>query len=271
MIRRVLHAPGGMTGLILVALVLGTAAFAPLVAPYDPEKLDVLARFARPSAAHWLGTDEVGRDVWSRLVWGGRVAMEVAVLAIASALLVGGGLGVLAALMRRAERPVLAIFDVVASFPSLVLALAAVAVVGPGTGLTVLVVALTLVPQFGRVARVQALALREADFVQAARALGAAPPRVLLRHIVPNLAGPLLVLAGMEVPGAVTVEAGMSFLGLGVQPPFASWGTLISDGYSYLSESPWPALAACGALAVATLGFTLLGEALRDALALREA
>ncbi len=258
---------GGLVGLALVGVVVGAAVFAPWVATHDPAALDVMRRFAGPSRAHWLGTDEVGRDLFSRLVWGSRVAMEVAVLAIALALFLGGGLGLLAAWVRRAERPVLVLFDAVAAFPSLVLALAAVAVLGPGTGLTVMVVAATLAPSFGRVARVQAAALRGAPFVEAARSLGMGPGRLVLRHIVPNLAGPLLVLAGMEVPGAVTVEAGLSFLGLGVQPPYASWGTLINDGYAYLGQSAWPALAACGALAAATLGFTLLGEALRDGLA----
>lgn len=264
--RRLLRATGGTAGVLLVALVTGAALFAPWVATHDPEALDVLARFSPPSAEHWFGTDQVGRDLYSRVVYGSRVAMAVSLSAIALALVVGVPLGVLAAWRGGwTDRAVLGVLDVVASFPSLVLALAVVAVFGPGTGMTVLIVAATLVPQFARVARAQVLGVLSAPFIEAAQALGAGTPRLLLRHVMPNVLGPLIVLASMDIPVVVTIEAGLSFIGLGVQPPAASWGTLISDGYGYLSESAWPVLTASAALAVATLGFTLLGEALRDA------
>jgi len=224
-------------------------------------------RFATPSMGHWLGTDHLGRDLYSRLVHGATVAMIVALTSIAVALSIGTMLGILAAyLPMRSERFVLIVFDVISSFPSLVLALAIVAVFGPSTGIVVVIVAVTLVPHFGRVARAQALTLKSAPFLDAERILGASGSRMVLQHILPNIMGPLIVLASMDIPVVITIEAGLSFLGLGVRPPLASWGVLIQDGYQFLSDSWVPVVVASGALAIATLGFTLFGEALRDAI-----
>ena len=265
--RRLLGRPGGLLGGVIVAAIIGAALFAPWIAPYDPDALSVLERFAGPSPAHLLGTDQLGRDLFSRLLHGATVAMGVALTSIAVAGVAGTGLGVLAASVPAAwERPILVGFDIVAAFPSLVLALAVVAVFGPSNANLVGIVAVTLVPQFGRVARAQALTRRAAPFLEAERILGASSARIMWSHVLPNIAGPLIVLASMEVPVVITIEAGLSFIGLGVRPPLASWGTLIYDGYSYLSDSTLPVLFASLALAAATLGFTLFGEALRDAL-----
>ena len=266
MITRLLRSPGGLVGTVIVALVLFAAVFAPWVSPYDPDKLDVMDRFGSPGAAHWLGTDQLGRDLLSRLIHGATVAMQVSLSAILIALVIGTMLGMLAAaLPTRWERLLLILFDVISAFPSLVLALAIVAVFGPSNEHLVGIVAVTLVPHFGRVARAQSLALQSAPFLEAERILGASWPRIVLRHMLPNIAGPLIVLASMEIPVVITIEAGLSFIGLGVRPPLASWGTLIYDGYAYLSESTVPVLVSSLALALATLGFTLFGEALRDA------
>jgi peptide/nickel transport system permease protein len=200
------------------------------------------------------------------MVHGARVAMQVALSAIAIALTAGTTLGILAAyLPARSERLVLILFDVISSFPSLVLALAAVAVFGPSTGIVVVIVAVTLIPHFGRVARSQTLTLKSAPFLEAERILGASWPRVVFFHVLPNILGPLVILASMDIPVVITIEAGLSFLGLGVRPPLASWGTLIQDGYQYLSQTWVPVVVSSVALGVATLGFTLFGEALRDA------
>ena len=264
--RRLVATASGRVGAAIVALVLFAAVFAPWISPYDPDALDVLNRFSGPTAAHWLGTDQLGRDLLSRLLHGATVAMEVSILAILAALVVGTPLGMVAAsLPTRWERPVLILFDIVSAFPSLILALAVIAVFGPSNGHLVGIVAITLMPQFGRVARAQALALQSAPFLEAERILGASYARIMLHHVLPNIAGPLVVLASIEVPVVITIEAGLSFIGLGVRPPLASWGTLIYDGYAYLSDSTLPVLFASLALAVATLGFTLFGEALRDA------
>ena len=257
----------GRIGTLLVGLVLLCAAAAPVIAPYDPEALDVLNRFSGATAAHWLGTDQVGRDLLSRMIYGTRVAALVALGAITLAMAAGrdarrgGWVG-----WRLAGAAAWwCVFDIVAAFPSLILALAVVAIFGPSLPTLVLVVAGTLVPQFGRVARAQVLQTKNAPYLDAERILGASRLRIVLRHLLPNIAGPLVVLASMDIPGVVTIEAGLSFVGLGVRPPLASLGTLINDGYSYLSDSVWPVLTASGALALATLGFTLFGEALRDA------
>lgn len=256
----------GIAGGAIVAVVVLAAILAPVVSPYDPDALDVLHRFAAPGALHWLGTDQLGRDLLSRLLFGASVAMAVSLSAIALALVAGTLLGVLAAsLPPRGERPVLILFDIVASFPSLVFALVTVAVLGPSTRNVVFIVAVTLVPQFGRVARAQALGVVASPYVEAERILGASAGRILFWHVLPNIAGPLIVLASIEIPVVVTIEAGLSFVGLGVRPPLASWGTLIYDGYAYLSDSTVPITVSSLTLAVATLGFTLFGEALRDA------
>jgi peptide/nickel transport system permease protein len=265
-IRRIASTVAGATGMAIVAVVVFAALLAPWITPYDPDALNVMNRFQDPSVAHWLGTDHLGRDLLSRLIFGSRIAMAVALAAISIAMIAGVLLGIAAAsLPTRAERIILVLFDVIASFPSLVLALAVVAIFGPSTQLVVLIVAVTLIPVFGRVARAQVLTIANAPFIEAERLLGASYPRIVLSHLLPNIAGPLVVLASMEIPVVITIEAGLSFIGLGVRPPLASWGTLIYDGYAYLSDSKLPVMIASAALGLATLGFTLFGEALRDA------
>lgn len=265
-LRRVASSVTGLAGLVIVVVIVAIAALAPFISPYDPDAIDVLNRFAGPSPRHWLGTDHLGRDLASRLMHGSTVALAVAIAAITIALVVGTGLGILAAyLPARTERFVLIVFDVILSFPSLIMALAIVAVFGPSTIMVVIIVAVTLVPQFGRVARAQVLTLKSAPFLEAERILGASGPRMVISHVLPNIIGPLVVLASMDIPAVITIEAGLSFLGLGVRPPQSSWGTLIQDGYQYLSDSWLPVTVSSIALGIATLGFTLFGEALRDA------
>jgi peptide/nickel transport system permease protein len=263
---RVWKSSTGSLGLVLVALILVVAATAQLISPYDPNALDVLNRFSAPSLIHPMGTDQLGRDILSRMIHGTQVAVMVAVTTIVIALVVGTLLGILAAYAPpQGERIILVLFDIISSFPSLVFALAVVALLGPGMTKVMLIVAVTLIPHFGRVARAQVLALKNAPFLEAERVLGASPLRMVVFHIVPNIMGPLVVLASMDIPVVITIEAGLSFLGVGVPPPLPSWGTLLNDGYAYLTQSAWPVIFAGGMLTLATLGFTLFGEALRDA------
>jgi peptide/nickel transport system permease protein len=265
-IRQVCLSLTGRVGFIIVVAILVCAALAPFISPHNPDAINVLNRFSGPSLTHWLGTDHLGRDLVSRLMYGSTVAMAVAVSAIGLALATGTGLGIAAAyLPAHLERLVLMVFDIILSFPSLIMALALVAVFGPSTMMVVFIVAITLMPQFGRVARAQVLTLRSAPFLEAERILGASRLRIIVSHVLPNIIGPLLVLASMDVPVVITIEAGLSFLGLGVRPPQSSWGTLIQDGYQYLSDSWTPVVIASLSLILATLGFTLFGEALRDA------
>jgi peptide/nickel transport system permease protein len=257
--------PTGRLGLVLVAIVLAFGFLGPVASPYDPAGIKVLQRFAAPSWQHPLGTDQLGRDLFTRVAYGTRLALGLAVVVLALALVSGVTLGIVCAFApRRLAQAILVGFDMLAAFPSLILALAIVAALGPGLDKIVLIIAATLMPHFGRVARAQALGFRRSPFIEAERALGASAWRILGLHVLPNILGPLVVLASMDLPVVITIEAGLSFLGLGVSPPLASLGTLLNDGYANIGRSAWPVAASGAVLVLATLGFTLFGEALRD-------
>jgi peptide/nickel transport system permease protein len=266
-VRRIASTPGGLIGLCIVLLIFATAAFAPLIATHNPDALSIANRFAPPSLEHFFGADQLGRDVFSRQVYGSRIAMIVALSAILTGLVVGVVLGVAAAYTTpMVERLIVAVFDSVSSYPSIILALALVAVVGPSLPMVVVIVAITLIPQFGRVVRAQVLSIIHAPFIEAEVIVGASKSRILFRHVIPNVIAPVIVLAAMEVPVVIALEAGLSFLGLGIRPPLASWGSLLQDGYQNMAKGYTPVVVSCLVLAVATLGFTLCGEALRDAI-----
>jgi peptide/nickel transport system permease protein len=266
-LRRIWGSPSGRLGLIATLLVVLAGLAAPLIATHMPNQIDVAARMAPPSASHWFGTDNLGRDLYSRGLYGTRIAIGVALAVTATALVLGILLGVTAAYAPApVERVILAAFDIISSYPSLILALALVAVLGPGLVNVIILVTIVFVPQFGRVARAQTLGIRERPFLEAERALGASGTRIMFFHVLPNIVGPIVVLASMNVPVVITLEAGLSFLGVGIRPPLASWGAMLFDGFTYLDQSIWPALVAGGMLTVATLGFTLFGESLRDAI-----
>ena len=265
--RKLRHDPLGMLGL---AIVLGTgclAVFAPWLTHYDPNEVDVYSRLLPPSAEHWLGTDQLGRDIYSRLLYGGRVAMKVSIVAISIAMAIGIALGMLAGYGPRwLDRLLMIGFDTVRSFPTIMFAMAIVALVGPSLNTVIGIVIIASIPVYARVVRTQTLALRERDFIMAERAMGASTGRILFRHVMPNIVAPLFILASMDVPVVVGMEAGLSFLGLGVSPPTASWGSILNDGYSYIRNSPWPIIAGGIPLILVTLGFTFFGESLRDIL-----
>ncbi len=264
-LRRLLADPLGLTGLILVALFLASALFAHGLAPYDPNALDVRARLGGPSLAHLAGTDQLGRDTFSRVLFGGRVALEVAFWSISVSLILGILLGMLAGYGPRSlDSTLLLLFDTVRSFPTIMFALAAVTLAGPSLEMVILILIVTSVPVYGRIVRTQTLSLKETEFILAERSLGAGPARILAIHVLPNVIGPLLILASMDVPVVVTVEAGLSFLGLGVRPPAPSWGNILADGYAFIRSTPWLVLAGGFPLILTTLGFTFLGETLRD-------
>ena len=265
--RKLRHDPLGVLGLAIVLVIGVLTVFAPWLAPYDPNEVDVYARLLPPSAEHWLGTDQLGRDTYSRLLYGGRVAMKVSLLAISIAMAIGIALGMLAGYGPRwLDRILVVGFDTVRSFPTIMFALAIVALVGPSLNTVIGVIIIASIPIYARVVRTQTLALRERDFIVAERAMGASTGRILFRHVMPNIAAPLFILASMDVPVVVGMEAGLSFLGLGVSPPTASWGSILNDGYSYIRNSPWPIVAGGIPLILVTLGFTFFGESLRDIL-----
>jgi len=255
----------GMLGLTLVALFFASAIFAPLFAPYDPFALDIPARMSAPTAAHWLGTDQLGRDTFTRVLYGGRVALEIAAIGVSVSLFVGLVLGMLAGYGPRwLDNLLLLAFDTIRAFPTIVLALATVALTGPSLEMVLAIVIVTSIPAYARMARTSTLALKHTEFILAERSLGAGMGKILRRHVMPNVMGPLLILGAMDVPVVVTVEAGLSFLGLGVLPPTASWGTILNEGYLVIRDTPWPVIAGGIPLVLTTLGFTFLGEALRD-------
>jgi len=255
----------GMFGLILVLLFFASAIFAPLLAPYDPNQLDIPARMSGPTIDHWAGTDQLGRDTFSRVLYGGRVALKIAAIGVSVSLFVGLLLGMLAGYGPRwLDNFLLLFFDTIRAFPTIVMALAVVALTGPSLELVLVIVIVTSIPGYARLARTSTLALKNTEFIVAERSLGASMARILWRHVMPNVIGPLLILAAMDVPVVVTVEAGLSFLGLGVLPPTASWGTVLNEGYLIIRDTPWPVIAGGIPLVLTTLGFTFLGEALRD-------
>lgn len=257
--------PLGMAGFVLVTIIFLLTVFAHWIAPYDPLEIDVYNRLASPSAAHWLGTDQLGRDVLSRVLFGGQVALKVSLIAISTSMAAGLVLGMLAGFGPRwLDRILVVSFDTVRSFPTIMFALAIVALTGPSLNTVIGVIIITSIPVYARVVRTQTQALRERDFILAEKAMGASTARILRNHVLPNIAAPLLILASMDVPAVVGMEAGLSFLGLGVSPPTPSWGSILNDGYSYLRNSPWPIIAGGLPLIAVTLGFTFFGESLRD-------
>lgn len=267
-LRRALRRDLGLyAGAALVLLSVGVALFGPLLAPYDPSAMDLPGELAGPSAAHLLGTGENGVDVLTHLLYGARISLMVAL----GTTLVSLGVGVTAGLLAGyygglVDEVLMRVVDVLLAFPGILLAIFITAVLGPATSHLVLALALTGWVGYARLVRAQVLALREREFVLAARALGAGTPRILLRHLLPNLAGPILVQATFGLPGVILAEVSLSFLGLGVPPGTPSWGTLLEAGASYLLVAPHLAMAPGIAVMLTVLGFNFLGDGLRDRL-----
>jgi len=257
--------PLGCFGLILVLLIVLAAVGADVLAPYDYKALDIKNRLADPSFQHLLGTDNLGRDTFSRILFGGRIALYVALVSVGSSLVLGLILGMLAGYGPRwLDNALMLLFDAVRAFPVIMFALAVITVVGPSLETIIFVVIVTTVPGYARITRSLTLTLKNNEFILAERSLGAGVVRVMFSHLLPNLIAPLLILASMDIPVVITIEAGLSFLGLGVKPPTPSWGSILNDGYSFIRNTPWLVIAGGIPLIITTLGFTFLGEALRD-------
>ena len=267
LIKRISSDPLGLLGLCLVTLMVVSALGASIFAPYDPIQLNIMDRLQGPSANHLLGTDQLGRDLFSRVLFGGQVALKVAFLTIGSALIIGVVLGMIAGYGPVwLDNSIMLLFDTIRSVPTIMLALAAVAMVGPSITTVIFVIAVSTIPNYGRVVRTQTLTIKSKDFVKAEMLMGASILRILSIHILPNILGPLLILASMDIPTVIALEAGLSFLGMGVKPPTPSWGSILNDGFALIRNTPWPIIAGSIPLVLATLGFTFLGESLRDLL-----
>ena len=267
LIKRISSDPLGLLGLCLVTLMVVSALGASIFAPYDPIQLNIMDRLQGPSANHLLGTDQLGRDLFSRVLFGGQVALKVAFLTIGSALIIGVVLGMIAGYGPVwLDNSIMLLFDTIRSVPTIMLALAAVAMVGPSITTVIFVIAVSSIPNYGRVVRTQTLTIKSKDFVKAEMLMGASSLRILSIHVLPNILGPLLILASMDIPTVIALEAGLSFLGMGVKPPTPSWGSILNDGFALIRNTPWPIIAGSIPLVLATLGFTFLGESLRDLL-----
>jgi len=263
----VVRQPLGALGFLIVFIFIMTVIFAPLIAPYDYTRQDIPNRMEGPSVKYWLGTDNLGRDLFSRLVYGSRIAFGISIPSVGIALTVGMLLGLLAGYVGGwLDNLIVVIMDTLQAFPSIMLSLAILALLGPSLINVIIVIGLTWMPNYARVIRAQVLAARETCYVESERSLGASDWRILLSHILPNVIAPALILAAMDLPWVITFEAGLSFLGLGVRPPTPSWGSILSEGFDHIFETPWPILWSGLTLAITTLGFTLFGEALRDVL-----
>jgi peptide/nickel transport system permease protein len=252
-------------GAAIVVLVTLSALLAPWLSPHDPLEQDVLLRLATPTADFPLGNDSFGRDILSRILWGGRVSLYVSTVAVFIAIVVGGALGILAGYIGGFfDRIVMATMDVLLSFPTLVMGLLVVAMLGPTVGNLILAITLSAVAPFARIARAPTLSVKERDFIEAGRALGFSHLRLMAVHILPNVLDDILVMAALWLATAIRTEASLSFIGLGVRPPTATWGGMIREGFENILDSPWLAIIPSLAILLVMLGLNMLGDGLRD-------
>jgi peptide/nickel transport system permease protein len=267
LIREVARRPAGLFGLLVVCLLFVVVVAAPVVAPYSPYDQSIVERLQGPSLKHLLGTDELGRDLLSRVIFGARIALGVAIPAVLIAMFVGMLTGLISGYVGRSVDQVAIVgMDAIQAFPAVILALALLAVLGPSLRNVVIVIGVALAPGYARVVRAMTRAAKQNQYVEAEVSLGAGTTRIAVHHLLPNIAAPLFILIAMDIPSAIAIEAGLAFLGLGVPPPSPSWGALLSDGFRYVLISPWAIIAASAALMLTTLGFAMLGETLRDVL-----
>jgi peptide/nickel transport system permease protein len=257
----------GLVGGLVVALILAVGTLAPAIAPYSYSTQSLLTRLEKPSAAHWLGTDGFGRDILTRVIWGGRVSLEIGLLATGLSVIVGTALGGIAAYFGGAvDTAIMRVADVFMAIPALFLILVVVALFGAGLTNTAAVIGLVTWAQVARIVRGECLSLRARDFVDAARALGASHRRILGRHVLVNALPVIVVQATLLLGQTILIESGLSYLGLGAQPPLPSWGNMIVEGRQFLASAWWVATFPGVAIFVTVLGFNLFGDGLRDAL-----
>ncbi len=251
----------------VIGLFLLVAIFAPWIAPYDPLKQSYLSIGAYPSSAHWLGTDQFGRDVLSRLIYGSRNSLIFGLIAPALAAVIGTTLGILAGYFGGLiDRLVTRVIDLLMAFPELLLAIIISAALGGGFWNVVGVLTIAFIPGFARVARASTLAIKQEPYIEASVAIGVRTPVIILRHVLPNISAPIVLLLTLWVASAIRLEAALSFLGIGTQPPQASWGNIIRDGLSNIFGSPWSIIGAGLAITIVVLAFNVIGDSVRDAL-----
>jgi len=258
--------PTTMAGALICLVIVISAVFAPWLAPYDPTEQDIMNRLQPPSGEFLLGTDQFGRDILSRLMWGGQISLTVSLGAIAAAMVIGGVIGMVSGYVGgKFDLFVMQVMDVLLSFPSLILGLIVVALLGPELVNLVVAIALTAIAPFARVARAPTMALKERAFVEAGRALGFSHVRILFGHILPNILSEVMVMGTLWLATAVRVEASLSFIGLGVKPPTPTWGGMTRDGFENILDAPWLAIFPGVAILLLVRGLNMVGDGLRDA------
>lgn len=254
-------------GLGLFAIIVLMAVFAPLLAPHDPIEQDIFAKLQSPSATYWLGTDYFGRDIFSRLLHGARYSLIIGIVATFFAMLLGSLIGILAGYYGgRFDLLIMQVMDILLAFPSLILGLIVVAMLGPSLTNIILAIALTSVPSFARIARAPTIAVKEREFVEAGRALGYSDARIMFRHILPNITAEILVMFSLWTASAIRTEASLAFIGLGLKPPTPTWGGMIREGFENILDSYWLALMPGIAILLVVFALNLLGDGLRDAI-----
>lgn len=264
---RLSRSPLAMFGLAIICVLVFCAVFAEVISPYSPIKQDLMHMFETPSAAHWLGTDEFGRDILSRLIYGARVSLQVGFIAVGIALVTGGMLGAISGYYSgRLDNCIMRVMDVLLSIPQTLLAIAIVAALGPSLMNLMIAVGISAVPTYARIVRGSVLSIRSMEFIEAARAAGSSDLRIILKHIIPNSMAPIIVQSTLGVASAILNAAGLSFIGLGIQPPNPEWGAMLSGGRQYIRDFPHMTLYPGLAIMLTILALNFLGDGLRDAL-----
>lgn len=257
----------GRLGFFLIVFVFLIAIFAPFLSPFDPDEVNVINKLAAPSRTNLMGTDHLGRDVLSRILYGSRISLAISIAAVTFASIIGTVLGMISGYGSEALDHVLrTFFDIIRSFPALIFAIAVIIMLGTsGIPTLTIVIGFTYFPRYARLIRAQTLRVKKQEYLISAKAIGQSDIKIMFKHILPNIKGPMFIMAAMDIPSIIAFEAGLSFLGLGVNPPTPSWGTILRNGYLNIRHSPWMIVFGGGMLIFVTLGFTFLGEALRDA------
>ena len=265
--RRFRRTPGAVVGAVVILAILAAAVFAPLLAPHDPLAQNVALGPQPPANGHPFGTDKLGRDVFSRIVYGARISIRIGFVAVGLAITAGTIIGMIAGYAgRRVEAVLMGAMDLMLAFPSIILAIGITTILGPSIVNLMIAVGIVAVPIYARLARSSVLAVKETEYVDAARALGVRAPAILVRHVLPNILAPLLVQATLGIATAELEAAGLSYLGLGARPPTPEWGAMLNDARDYWLSAPWALIFPGISITVLVLGFNLLGDGLRDAL-----
>ncbi len=252
-------------GVLLLVVLIGMALLAPLLSPYNPVEQHIVDRFQGPSAKYWLGTDEYGRDIFSRIVWGSRTSLVVGTVSVLLGMVVGGVLGIFAGYRGGLwDNLIMRVMDVFMSIPTLLMGLFVVAVLGPSMVNMIVAIALTVAPRFARITRAPTVSIKERDYIEACRAMGFSDARIMLVHVLPNILGDVLVMASLWVATAVRIEASLSFIGLGVPPPTPTWGGMVRDGFEKILDTPWSSVFPGAVILLTVFAFNLIGDGLRD-------